>query len=214
MSPKGIVGSLVSLGVGLALSACAAAPSNLETLNQSTVLVEHAKGHGTGTIVGPHAVLTAYHVVQESPLQVTFFAGQATVGEVIWQNPVFDLALIEVDVPAGYPVPDWSCTDLQVGQHVVSIGHPTQSRWVATGGYLPESEMVGDIGLVPLGFPIGLGTSGGPVFDGEGRVVGVALAILAERSPESAGYDRYQDSGIGLMLPATTFCNTIMLDAD
>jgi len=211
MPQRGIVGRLMGLCVTVSLAACATAPSDLETLNQSTVLVEHAKGHGTGTIVGRHAVLTAHHVVQESPLQVTFFEGQSTTGSVVWQNPAFDLALIEVDVPEGYPVPDWSCADLRAGQHLVSIGHPTQSRWVAVGGYLPESRTVGDIGLVPLGFPIGLGTSGGPVFDGEGRVVGVALAILAERSTASAAYDRYQDSGIGLMLPATAICNTILM---
>jgi serine protease Do len=211
MPQIGIVGRLIGLCVTVALSACAASPSNLETLNQSTVLVEHAKGHGTGTIVGPHTVLTAHHVVQESPLQVTFFAGESTTGSVVWQNPVYDLALIEVDVPEGYPVPDWSCADLHAGQHLVSIGHPTQSRWVSVGGYLPQSETVGDIGLVSMGFPIGLGTSGGPVFDAEGRVVGVALAILAERSTASAGYDRYQDSGIGLMLPATAICNTILM---
>jgi S1-C subfamily serine protease len=211
MPLKGIVGRLVGLCQTVVVAACAAAPSNLEALNQSTVLVEHAKGHGTGTIVGPRAVLTAHHVVQESPLRVTFFGGQSTTGSVVWQNPAFDLALIEVDVPAGYPVPGWSCADLHVGQHLVSIGHPTQSRWVAVGGYLPESTTVGEMGLVPLGFPIGLGTSGGPVFDGAGRVVGVALAILAERSPTTAAYDRYQDSGIGLMLPATAFCNTILM---
>lgn len=211
MSHTGILGRLIGLCAVTLLSACAAAPSNLEVLNQSTVLVEHAKGHGTGTIVGPNAVLTAHHVVQEAPLRVTFFSGESTTGSVVWQNPAFDLALVEVDVPDGYPVPDWSCADLQAGQHLVSIGHPTQSRWVAVGGYLPDSRTVGDIGLVPLGFPIGLGTSGGPVFDREGRVVGVALAILAERSQASAAYDRYQDSGIGLMLPATAFCNTIML---
>jgi S1-C subfamily serine protease len=211
MPLQGIVGRLVGLCLTVVVAACAAAPSNLEVLNQTTVLVEHAKGHGTGTIVGPHAVLTAHHVVQESPLQVTFFGGQSTTGSVVWQNPAFDLALIEVDVPDGYPVPDWSCADLHAGQHLVSIGHPTQSRWVAVGGYLPESKTVGQMGLVPLGFPIGLGTSGGPVFDGGGRVVGVALAILAERSPATAAYDRYQDSGIGLMLPATAFCNTILM---
>jgi S1-C subfamily serine protease len=210
MSRSGMAGRLIGLSLAIGLSACAAAPPNLELLHQSTVLVEHAKGHGTGTIVGPNAVLTAHHVVQEAPLAVTFFAGEVTNGRVVWQNAILDLALVEVEVPQGYPVPEWSCADLHAGQHLVSIGHPTQSRWVAVGGYLPNSEMFGDIGLVSLGFPVGLGTSGGPVFDSEGRVVGVTLAILAERSSESALYHRYQDTGIGLMLPATAFCNTIV----
>ncbi len=210
MSRRGMVGRLVGLSLAVILSGCAAGTPDLELLHQSTVLVEHAKGHGTGTIVGPNAVLTAYHVVQEAPLAITFFAGQAASGRVVWQNALLDLALVEVEVPSGYPVPQWSCADLHAGQHLVSIGHPTQSRWVAVGGYLPESDAFGDIGLISLGFPIGLGTSGGPVFDSDGRVVGVALAILAERSSASALYDRYQDTGIGLMLPATAFCNAIV----
>lgn len=210
MSRKGMVGRLIGLSLATALSACTAGPPNLEALHHSTVLVQHAKGHGTGTIVGPNAVLTAFHVVQEDSLEVTFFAGQHADGRVVWQNAILDLALVEVEVPQGYPVPQWSCADLRPGQHLVSIGHPTQSRWVAVGGYLPDGEAFGDIGLVSLGFPIGLGTSGGPVFDADGRVVGVALAILAERSSASALYDRYQDTGIGLMLPATAFCNAIL----
>ena len=210
MSQGGMVARLVGLSLAVAVAACAAGPPDLALLHQSTVLVEHAKGHGTGTIVGPNAVLTANHVVQEAPLAITFFAGEAADGRVVWQNAILDLALVEVEVPSGYPVPEWSCADLHAGQHLVSIGHPTQSRWVAVGGYLPESEGFGDIGLVSLGFPIGLGTSGGPVFDNDGRVVGVALAILAERSSASALYDRFQETGIGLMLPATAFCNAII----
>ena len=210
MSRKGMVGRLVGFFSAVALSACATAPSSLDTLHHETVLVEHAKGHGTGTIVGPDAVLTAYHVVQESPLEITFFGGEIETGRVVWENAILDLALVRVAVPDGYPVPQWSCADLHPGQLLVSIGHPTHSRWVAVGGYLPDSETFGDIGLVSLGFPIGLGTSGGPVFDADGRVVGVVQAILAERSSASASYDRNQDTGIGLMLPATAFCNAIV----
>ena len=206
MSLRGMAGRLIALSLAIALSACAAAPPNLEVLNQSTVLVEHAKGHGTGIIVSPGAVLTAYHVVQESPLEITFFAGQTRTGTVGWQDEALDLALVEVEVPEGYPIPEWSCVALQAGQHLVSVGHPTRSRWVAVGGYLPGNDGVGPFGLMSLGFPIGLGTSGGPVFDEDGRVVGVTLAILAERSSASALFDSYQDTGIGLMLPASAFC--------
>ena len=179
-------------------------------MHQATVLIEHAKGHGTGTIVGPHAVLTAYHVVQETPLEVTFFHGPAAPGRVVWFDEKLDLALIDVAVPHGYPAIELDCNDdLRAGQHLVSIGHPTQSRWVAVGGYLDKVTSIGEGHLMRLGFPIGLGTSGGPVFNEDGHVVGVALAILAERNPASAAYDRFKDNGIGLMLPAKDFCSAL-----
>ena len=92
----------------------------------------------------------------------------------------------------------------------MSIGHPTQSRWVAVGGHLPAiTASIGGAQLVPLGFPIGLGTSGGPVFD-ETRPGGRDHARDPRRAqPASAAYDRYKDTGIGLMLPAKDFCEAL-----
>jgi serine protease Do len=210
MSPRGLVGLLVGATLPLTLGACGTPPTApLAPLDQATVLIEHAKGHGTGIIVGPHAVLTAYHVVQEAPLEVTFFNGPAVDGQVSWYDEGLDLALVDVAVPAGYPTTELSCGDLRAGQHLISIGHPTHSRWVAVGGDLPTTKGVAAGRLVPLGFPIGLGTSGGPVFDDSGRVVGITLAILAERNSASAAFDRYKDTGIGLMLPAKDFCDTL-----
>jgi S1-C subfamily serine protease len=205
-------GSVLCAGLAAALGACSTPSSpTLESLDQATVLIEHAKGHGTGTIVSPHAVLTAYHVVQETPLEVTFFNGPRLAGRVSWFDAKLDLALVDVEVPAGYPVTKLDCDNLHVGEQLVSVGHPTQSRWVAVGGHLPTTATIGTGQLVPLGFPIGLGTSGGPVFDQSGRVVGITLAILAERNPASAAYDRYKDTGIGLMLPAKDFCAALDL---
>jgi S1-C subfamily serine protease len=203
-------GLLLSAGLAAALGACSTPPSSmLDSLDQETVLIEHTKGHGTGTIVSPHAVLTAYHVVQETPLEVTFFNGPVVEGRVSWFDATLDLALVAVEVPKGYPSIELDCDDLQVGEQLVSIGHPTQSRWVAVGGHLPTTATIGSGQLVPLGFPVGLGTSGGPVFDRSGRVVGITLAILAERNPASAAYDRYKDTGIALMLPAKDFCDAL-----
>lgn len=180
----------------------------LEALHQATVLVEHGKGHGSGMIIGEDAVLTAEHVLEDETLDVTFFKGEAGRGRVGWREPQLDLAIIEVAVPEAYQAPSLYCGELAAGQHLVSVGHPTHSRWVAVGGYLPQTQpFEGD--LVALGFPIGLGTSGGPVFDAAGRVVGVALAILAERNSASANFGEFKDTGIGLMLPASAFCGDI-----
>jgi serine protease Do len=210
MSPGGFICLLVGATVAASLGACSTPPSSpLDSLNQATVLIEHAKGHGTGTIVGPDAVLTAYHVVQEDALTVTFFNGPTASARLTWFDEKLDLALIDVAVPSGYPMIELACDDLRAGQHLVSVGHPTQSRWVAVGGDLPSTASIGAGQLVPLGFAIGLGTSGGPVFDDTGQVVGITLAILAERNRASAVYDRYKDTGIGLMLPARNFCESL-----
>jgi S1-C subfamily serine protease len=182
---------------------------NRDALNQATVLIEHAKGHGTGAILGADRVLTAYHVVADAPVDVIFFEGPAVDGTVRWYDEELDLALVEVDVPQRYHAIELACDDLRVGQHLVAVGHPMRARWVAADGRLPTVTGVGGLGLVPLGFDIGLGTSGGPVFDDRGKVAGVALAILAERRSTTAGFDEFKDTGMGLMLPASAFCGAL-----
>ena len=209
MSPSSFWPSLGLAAVAL-LAACASPTvPNSDVLNHSTVLIEHAKGHGTGAIIGPNQVLTAYHVVADAPVAVKFFGGPSVGGAVRWYDEALDLALLDVAVPERYPTTELACSGLRVGQHLVVVGHPMRDRWVAAGGRLPTVTNVGGANLVPLGFEIGLGTSGGPVFDDSGRVAGVALAILAERRSASAGYDEYKDTGMGLMLPATAFCNSL-----
>lgn len=202
---------LIGMMLASSLGACATSPQpSLEALHRATVMVEHAGGHGTGTIIGRGLVLTADHVVTEDLIEVRFFEGEMTAGEVRWRNPDLDLAVLSVEVPDGYPMPPWDCGELEAGQHLVTIGHPTHSRWVAVGGHLPAVDPL-EGQLVALGFPIGLGTSGGPVFDDDGLVVGVALAILAERSSEIANFGDFKDTGIGLMLPAHQFCSDVGL---
>jgi S1-C subfamily serine protease len=196
------------------LAACSAAPPSsssppdLSALHRTTVLVEHDKGHGSGLIIGKNRVLTAYHVVQGEGLDIRFFDGEKVDGRVVWADPARDLALIDVAVPAGLPAARLSCKRPQPGQHVVSIGHPIQSQWVVVGGYLPVGGLVAGR-YVSLGFPVGLGTSGGPVFGEDGSLIGITLAILAERSTTNAAYDEFKDTGIGLMLPASDFCQSL-----
>ena len=210
MSPTGVWRPLLGCAVAVLLAACASqSVPNVAALNQATVLIEHAKGHGTGAIIGPNQVLTAYHVVADAPVRVEFFDGPKVGATVRWYDEALDLALIDVAVPPGYRASELACHRLSTGQHLVAVGHPMRDRWVPATAGLPRTDPVGGSGLVPLGFDIGLGTSGGPVFDDTGRVAGIALAILAERRSASAGYDEYKDTGMGLMLPAASFCDSL-----
>src|SRR5262245_51013305 len=178
MSPTAVWRPLLGCAVATFLAGCASQPvRNVAALNQATVLIEHAKGHGTGAIIGPNQVLTAYHVVADEPVQVEFFDGPKVGAKVRWYDEALDLALIDVAVPPGYRASELACHRLSTGQHLVAVGHPMRDRWVPRDGRLPRTDPVGGSGLVPLGFDIGLGTSGGPVFDDTGRIAGIALAI-------------------------------------
>ena len=187
----------------------AAAEGGQDRMWRATVVVETGSGHGTGVIIGPDKILTAYHVVDEGLSAVGFFGGEQAAGVVSWFDSQLDLAVISAEVPARYQASALFCGELESGQKLVAIGHPLNARWVLEEGFLRQDLDLGT--LLPLSFDLSLGNSGGPVFDETGRVVGIAAAILVidrpqETAAEPRGADGGHHTGVGLMLPASRFC--------
>ncbi len=197
--------SLVALVIGLS-TACSDSPVNgdppsITPLLRSTVLVTKNGGHGSGAIIGPNLVLTAYHAIRgKGKPDISFLGGASTTGKVIWSEPDRDLALVKVDIPDGYPAAALHCKEHVPGQHVTTVGHPFRSRWVALSGHLPKKDQY-HRRYISLGFRISRGVSGGPVFNNEGQVIGITLGLLARRL--------HDQSGVGFMLPASAFCQKI-----
>ena len=201
---RAVVGLVVAGIIGLLLGCRDGAADHgppLASLLRSTVHVTKGEGHGSGMIIGSKLVLTAHHAVRGNRRpSIRFFGGQSVTGRVIWSAPGRDLALVGVDIPEGYPVAAIDCDDLSPGEPITVVGHPLKSEWVTFQGNLPKTEGSHDR-YVSVGLKIGQGASGGPVFNNDGQVVGILLSILTRRL-----YDR---RGIGYMLPAADFCQTI-----
>jgi len=204
-----IVGAVALLGIVLLsptlISIRLALPSQhlnkYEQAQNATVLIESAHGFGSGFVVqrGPRLfVWTAAHVVRECNLlkirQVIRFEGHkvgesAFLATVIARDEKLDLALLYLDAPGNYFSPvRFSHTDvLPVGVELYHVGNfagPRLDGSVSTG-------ILSQIGISPGfdGWPwpvvdqmttiIVPGSSGGPVFTGNGSVVGVAVGHVS-----------------------------------
>jgi S1-C subfamily serine protease len=129
--------------------------------------------------------------------------------KVLGVNPSYDLALLELAdaraLPAGLkPIPLADSAQVQVGQKVVAIGNPFGLQSTVTTGVVSavgrEVPSIGRITvpMVQTDAAINPGSSGGPLLNARGELVGINTAILPGMG---AGGER-SFLGIGFAVPA------------
>jgi S1-C subfamily serine protease len=145
-------------------------------------------GAGSGVIIAPDGyVVTNDHVVHDAGrLSATLTDGRTLRGSVVGEDPSTDLALVRLN-GADLPVARLGgAATLRVGQLVVAIGNPLGFQSTVSAGVVSavgrsfrsrtgrpiENVIQTDVALNP-------GSSGGPLVDSSGRVVGINTAIIA-----------------------------------
>jgi S1-C subfamily serine protease len=147
-------------------------------------------GVGTGFIYDPKGLLiTNDHVISgASSLTVTLADERTLEASVVGEAPDYDLAVLQIKGGDTFPtVPLGDSSKLQIGQPVVAIGNalglrggPTVTMGVvsATGRTVqapPSGQQPGPVltDMVQTDAAINPGNSGGPLFDAQGRVIGI-----------------------------------------
>ena len=144
---------------------------------------------GSGFIITSDGyIMTNNHVLEgATKIQVTLDTGEKFEADVIGTDPMIDLGLIKID-PKGKSLPTLPLGDsdaLKVGQWVMAIGNPFElERTVTVGVVSGKKRQVGIGDTIPglanfiqTDAAINFGNSGGPLIDGQGRVVGINTAI-------------------------------------
>jgi serine protease Do len=159
------------------------------------------RAQGSGFIIDPAGwVVTNNHVVDGAKeISVILNDGTHYPATIKGRDPKTDLALLKID--AGHPLPSVQLGDsdhARPGDWVLAIGNPFGLGGTVTTGIISARSR--DIHSGPfddylqIDAAINQGNSGGPLFDTQGRVIGINTAIY---SPNGGSV------GIGFAIPST-----------
>jgi len=137
----------------------------------------HKRGLGSGFVASSDgSAITNYHVIRGAYKATAKFGDGtfAPVSGVVAYDPDHDVAVIRVQAASPPTLQLGSAEDLRVGDHVVAIGSPLGLQNTISEGIV--SGLRGNV--IQMSAPISRGSSGGPVLDSTGKVVGVSVATV------------------------------------
>lgn len=168
-------------------------------------ITREARSLGSGFIIDPEGyIVTNNHVITGrdgqtvvDKITVILNDDRRFEARVVGRDPATDLALLKVEAK-GLPYVQWGdSTKARVGDWVLAIGNPFGLGVTVTAGIVSALHREIGVGqydrLIQTDASINRGNSGGPMFDNNGRVIGIATAIL---SPTGGNI------GIGFAIPA------------
>ena len=173
----------------------AAVRNSAERVGPAVVGLGRGWGRGSGVVTAPGTVLTNAHNLRGDELTVTFADGRTETGTVAGADPAGDLAVIAVETGATEPVEFGDPDALGLGSVVFALANPGGRGLRVTFGLVsatgrsfrgPRGRRIR--GSIEHTAPLPRGSSGGPLVDAEGRLVGLNSVRI--------------DGGLILALPA------------
>jgi S1-C subfamily serine protease len=137
---------------------------------------------GSGFIQGQDQVVTNFHVVEaQEQLYVKFADGDiALVKSVAQGDKNIDLAILEVPTGSRPPLPMGDELALHEGDSVLALGAPRGLELTLTNGIVSSFRRDENSFLIQTTAAIAPGSSGGPLLDSRGRVVGITAFRLSD----------------------------------
>lgn len=182
---KGLMAAVFVLVAASLITAHEPSNETITSLKRAVVIVttydDHGKPllQGSGFFITPDRIVTNFHVISHaSEIRIQTFAGKTfTVQAVIATDAGSDLALLQMGASC------LNATTLQVedetpieGESIIVLSNPQGSHWKVTHGRVGRIWQFESIGrLMQITADIFPGSSGGPVLNQQGQVIGIAV---------------------------------------
>ena len=175
-------GFTVSEVGSLAQSTCLNAKFQACRLGQGGVVAGDGRRSASGTLIADGVVLTNAHAVDGcDSISVGEKANRATVAGIDRDR---DLALLAAPNVGGHPVLVSPTGEVTLGETVTVAGYPLSTMLGAlniTNGTVSSESGAGQTGLFQISAPVQPGSSGGPVLDESGDLLGIIVSRLNDQ---------------------------------
>jgi serine protease Do len=153
-----------------------------ESLRRSTVLINAGgRGNGSGVIWSSDGlIITNAHVAQRKQLRVQLWDSRELDATVIATDPVRDIASLRVRATNLPAATIGNSSRLRAGELAIAIGNPMGFVGALTTGVIHTVGGVPGLGSqkwVQAGVRLAPGSSGGPLADAAGRVIGINTMV-------------------------------------
>jgi S1-C subfamily serine protease len=146
-------------------------------------------GTGSGFIIDEQGfMLTNNHVINQAKnIRVTLPSGKEVIPEIVGTDPATDIAVLKVNERDLTPLEFADSDQLQPGQIAIAIGNPLGFQHTVTAGVVSalgrtlrsqSGRMIDDI--IQTDAALNPGSSGGPLMNSDGKVIGVNTAIIKQ----------------------------------
>jgi len=125
-------------------------------------------------------IATNHHLLEGSAKAIikTLEGQKGKVIEIVKDDPKLDLLIAKTSFRNTLPAPLGDSDTITVGEDIVAIGNPAGLEGTVSRGIISGVRKAEGVKYIQITAPISPGSSGGPVFNLTGKVIGVATAFL------------------------------------
>ena len=138
-------------------------------------------GFGSGFFIKPNLIATNYHVIAGAASGTAKLVGKSTTYKIEGFTATYkynDLALLKVSASGINPLPIGNSDAVKIGETVYVAGNPKGLEGTFSDGIISSRHGGHAKGRLQMTAPISPGSSGGPVLNKKGEVIGVSYTIL------------------------------------
>ena len=173
-----------------------------ESIWRSVVVVEAGNSQGSGVVLKPNLVATNCHVTDAATSPIAVFKGenrradksQSHPARVVAGDRQRDVCLLEVPGLWAIPAETRKAAEMKIAEQVYAVGAPKGLDFSISGGLVSQlrgedaegNALVGSAPLIQTDTAISPGSSGGGLFDAQGKLVG--LTTFGYRDSEGLNF--------------------------